>query len=47
MRIPDLALNLFLTTKTELYSQFLAICLITVSHSQIPGLNTEKSTKRN
>ena len=39
----DFALNLFLTTKTALYAQ--CSCLITVPHSQIPGLNTEKLVK--
>ena len=39
----DFALNFFLMTKTALYAQ--CLCLITVLHSQMPGLNTEKSVK--
>ena len=42
-RVIDFALNLFLTTKTALYTQ--CLCLITVHHSQISGLNTEKPVK--
>ena len=37
----DFVLNLFLTTKTALYTH--CLCLTTVPHSQIPGLHTEKS----
>ena len=39
----DFTLNLFLTTNTALYAEYL--CLITVPLSQISGLNTEKSVK--
>ena len=39
----DFALNLFLTTIIALYAQ--CLCSITVPHSQIPALNTEKSVK--
>ena len=39
----DFALNLFLTTKTALFAR--CLCLKTVPHSQIPGLNTDTSVK--
>ena len=44
-RTIDFIFNLFLMTKTALYTQ--CLCLLTVSHSQTPGLNTEKSVKSN